>query len=52
MLFEGSSAETDATLRAMKHVATAGGRHGLSDADRATLTSAHTIVFQGHHPSA
>jgi hypothetical protein len=47
MLFAGSTAETDATLRAMKHVATAGGAHPLSDADRATLAGAHTIVFQG-----
>jgi hypothetical protein len=47
MLFAGTSAETDATLRAMKHVATAGGAHPLSDPDRAALTAAHTVVFGG-----
>jgi hypothetical protein len=47
MLFAGASAETDATLRAMKHVATAGGAHPLSDADRIALQAAHTVVFGG-----
>ena len=47
MLFAGSSAETDATLRAMKHVATAGAAHPLSDADRAALQAASSIVFAG-----
>jgi hypothetical protein len=47
MLFSGSNAETDATLRAMKHVATAGGAHELSDTDRVALTAAHTVVFGG-----
>jgi hypothetical protein len=47
MLFAGSSAETDATLRAMKHVATAGGAHPLSDADRTALRAAHAVVFGG-----
>src|SRR2546423_14389957 len=47
MLFSGSNAETDATLRAMKHVATAGGAHELSDDDRVALTAAHTVVFGG-----
>ena len=47
MLFAGSSAETDATLRAMKHVATAGGARALTDPDRIALTTAHTVVFGG-----
>jgi hypothetical protein len=47
MLFAGSSAETDATLRAMKHVATAGGADPLSDADRVALRAAHRVVFGG-----
>src|SRR4051812_13281940 len=47
MLFAGSTAETDATLRAMKHVATAGGAHPLDDVDRAALSAAHTVVFGG-----
>jgi hypothetical protein len=45
MLFAGSSAETDATLRAMKHVATAGGARPLSDPDRVALRAAHTVAF-------
>ena len=45
MLFAGTSAETDATLRAMKDVATAGGTHPLSD--RVALVAAHTVVFGG-----
>jgi len=47
MLFAGTSAETDATLRAMKDVATAGGTHPLSDPDRVALVAAHTVVFGG-----
>jgi hypothetical protein len=47
MLFDGSTAETDGTLRAMKHVATAGGAHPLTDTDRAALSAAHTVVFGG-----
>jgi hypothetical protein len=47
MLFSGSTAETDAVLRAMKHVATAGGARELTDPDRVALNAAHTIVFQG-----
>jgi hypothetical protein len=47
MLFAGSSAETDATLRAMKHVATAGDAHPLSDVDRVALRAAYTVVFKG-----
>ncbi len=47
MLFEGTTAETDAALRAMKHVATAGGTRPLSDADRIALTAAHTVLFRG-----
>ena len=45
MLFAGSAAETDATLRAMKHVATAGCAHPLSDPDRVALRAAHTVAF-------
>src|SRR5262245_22546037 len=47
MLFAGTTAETDATLRAMKHVATAGGARVFSDADRVALVAAHTVVFGG-----
>jgi hypothetical protein len=47
VLFAGSSVETDAVLRAMKHVATAGGARPLSDADRVALSTAHTVVFGG-----
>lgn len=47
MLFSGTTAETDATLRAMKHVATAGGQHALSDPDRVALSAAHVVVFGG-----
>jgi hypothetical protein len=47
MLFAGSTAETDATLRAMKVVATAGGARPLSEADRVALSAAHTVVFGG-----
>jgi len=47
MLFAGSSAETDATLRAMKEVATARGARPLSDADRVALGAAHAVVFRG-----
>lgn len=47
MLFVGSSAETDSTLRAMREVATAGGARPLSDTDRVALSAAHTIVFGG-----
>jgi hypothetical protein len=48
VLFSGSSAETDATLRAMKAVATADGARPLSDTDRTVLDAAHTVVFSGH----
>lgn len=47
MLFAGSTRESDATLRAMKHVATAGGARALTDADRVALTAAHEVVFRG-----
>lgn len=47
MLFAGSTAESDATLRAMKQVATAAGGHPLSDPDRVALAAAHAIVFGG-----
>jgi hypothetical protein len=47
MLFAGSSGETDATLRAMKHVATAGGAHPLTDTDRVALSAAYAVVFGG-----
>jgi hypothetical protein len=46
-LFDGSSAEADATLRAMKEVATARGAHPLSDPDWVALSAAHTVVFRG-----
>jgi len=48
MLFAGSSAESDATLRAMKAVATAAGAHPLTETDRIALIAAHTVVFGGH----
>jgi hypothetical protein len=47
VLFEGTSVETDATLRAMRGVATGDGTEPLTDADRLALASAHSIVFQG-----
>jgi hypothetical protein len=47
MLFAGSNAETDATLRAMKDVATAGGTRPLSDPDRVALSAAHSVLFGG-----
>jgi hypothetical protein len=47
MLFSGTSRETDAALRAMKHVVTAGGARELTDADRVALLSAHHVVFRG-----
>jgi hypothetical protein len=47
VLFEGSTAATDAVLRAMKHVACAGGARVLTDTDRLALTAAHTVVFLG-----
>jgi hypothetical protein len=47
MLFEGSTAASDAVLRAMKHVATAGGARDLSDTDRVAPTTAHTVIIRG-----
>jgi hypothetical protein len=47
MLFSGSHRQADATLRAMKHVATAGGDRALTDPDRVALAAAHHIVFRG-----
>jgi hypothetical protein len=47
MLFRGTSHDTDAALRAMKHVATAGGARELTDADRVALSAAHHVVFRG-----
>jgi hypothetical protein len=47
VLFEGTNAETDATLRAMRQIATGDGARPLSDADRVALTSAHHVVFRG-----
>jgi hypothetical protein len=47
VLFAGTAEQADAALRAMRHVATAGGERALSDADRVALTAAHTIVFRG-----
>ena len=46
MLFAGTDAQADAALRAMKHVATAGGRNALTDADRVALATAHSVVFR------
>jgi hypothetical protein len=45
MLFAGTPEQADAALRAMRHVATAGDAHPLSDADRAALIAAHHLVF-------
>lgn len=45
VLFAGTPPQAEATLRAMKHVATAAGEHELTDADRAALTAAHAVVF-------
>jgi hypothetical protein len=50
MLFAASPAETDATLRAMKDVATAAGVRPLSEPDRVALSAAHTVVFGGDGP--
>ncbi len=47
MLFTGPTPASDATLRAMKMVATASGAHPLTDPDRVALTAAHTVVFGG-----
>ncbi len=47
VLFEGTTAETDATLRAMRQVATADGARPLTDADRVSLAAAHAVVFGG-----
>jgi hypothetical protein len=46
VLFAGTPEQADAALRAMRHVATAGDAHPLSDADRAALIAAHHIVFR------
>lgn len=45
MLFGGTPEQADAALRAMRHVATAGDAHPLSDPDRAALIAAHHLVF-------
>jgi len=46
MLFGGTPEQAAAALRAMKHVATAGGAHRLSDADKVALVAAHEVVFR------
>jgi hypothetical protein len=47
VLFTGTPEQADAVLRAMRNVATAGGAHPLTDADRAALLAAHHIVLRG-----
>ena len=47
MLFDGTSAETDATLRAMRQVASGDGAEPLTDIDRAALAAAYAVVFRG-----
>ena len=46
MLFAGTAEQGGAALRAMRHVATAGCAHPLSDLDCSALVAAHDLVFR------